>query len=105
MMERSDEKMKSLLISVILFLGIISAFPAHAQESGGKSDEAVLEDVDAVVALAIANQWKWSKKEIKSHVTSREVVFQFPGGKVRKIPLPEEKMVVAVAPYIKGTHT
>lgn len=97
--------MKSLLISVILFLGIISAFPAAAIESDGKADEAVLEDVDAVGALAIANQWKGSKKEIKSHVDSREVVFQFPDGKVKKIPLPEEKMVVAMAPYIEGTHT
>lgn len=97
--------MKSLLISVILFLGVISAFPAAALASDGKSDEAVLEDVDAIQALAIANQWKWSNKEIESHVNSREVVFQFPDGKVKKIPLPAEKMVVAVAPYIKGTHT
>ena len=96
--------MKSLLISFILFLGIISAFPAPARQGDRKSEKAVLEDVNAIQALAIANQWKWSKKDIKSYVNSREVVFQFPGGKVKNIPLPEEKMVIALAPYIKGTH-
>ena len=97
--------MKSLVISFILLLGVISTFPAHALQSDEKSDESVLENVDAIQAIAIANQWKWSNKEIKSSVNSREVVFQFPGGKVKKIPLSEEKMVVALAPYIKGTHT
>jgi len=100
--------MKSLLVivaSFIILLGIISPFPAYALQGDRKSEKAVLEDVNAIQALVIANQWKWSKKEIKSYVNSREVVFQFPGGKVKKIPLPKERMVVAVAPYIKGTHT
>jgi hypothetical protein len=44
-----------------------------------EKQEAVLENVDAIQALAIANQWKWSNKEIKSSVNSQEVVFQFPG--------------------------
>ena len=34
----------------------------------------------------------------------REVVFEFPKGRVKKIPLPEEKMLVAVAPYVNKTH-
>ncbi len=69
-----------------------------------KSDEAALNNVDAVQAMAIANQWKWSKEEIKSYVTPQEVVFEFSNENVKKIPLPEEKMVVAVAPYIDRTH-
>ena len=97
--------MKYFLISVTIFLVIFSAFPAPALASDGKSAETLLDDVDAAQALAIANQWKWSQKEIKSYVNSREVVFQFPDGKVKKIPLPEEKMVVALAPYIQKTHT
>jgi len=96
--------MKSLLISLIILLGVISVLPAHALQVDERSNESVLENVDAIQAMAIANQWKWSSKEIKSTVNSREVVFQFPGGKVKKIPLPEEKMVVALAPYKKGTH-
>lgn len=96
----------TFLIKSLIILGvIISALPGYAIQGEGKSDEALLERVEAIQALAIANQWKWSKKEIKSYVNSREVVFQFPGGKVKNIPLPKEKMVVALAPYIKGTHT
>lgn len=99
--------MKSLLVAVVSFIilpGIISPFPAHAFQGEGKSDKAALENVDAVKALKIADQWRRSKKDINSYVNSREVVFQFPDGKVKKIPLPEDKMVVAVAPYIKQTH-
>ena len=99
--------MKSLLVAVaayIILLGIISPFPAHAFQGEGKSDKAALENVDAVKALKIADQWREAKKDINSYVNSREVVFKFPGGKVKKIPLPAKKMVVAVAPYIKRTH-
>jgi hypothetical protein len=67
-------------------------------------NEAKLKDVDAFQAMEIANQWKWTEKEIKSHVTTREVVFEFPNGRFKKIPLPEEKMLVAVAPYVNKTH-
>ncbi|MBW6487199.1 MAG: hypothetical protein K0B01_13725 [Syntrophobacterales bacterium] len=97
--------MKYFLISFTLFLGIFSAFPAPAPANDGKSAEALLADVDAVGALTIANEWKWSQKEIKSYVNSREAVFQFSDGKVKKIPLPADKMVVALAPYIHKTHT
>lgn len=73
-------------------------------QSDEKSDEAILNNADAIQAMAIANEWKWSKKEIKSFVTPREVVFKFSKDKVKRIPLPEEKMLVAVAPYINRTH-
>jgi len=78
--------------------------PALALNENQAVDEAVLEKADAVQAVAIANQWKWVKKEIKSYVDSREVVFKFPDGRVKKFPLPEDKMLVAVAPYIRRTH-
>jgi len=92
--------MKFIVVSFILFLGISWLFPACTLQS----DEKLLNNVDAVQAMAIANEWKWSKKEIKSFVTSREVVFKFAKDKVKRIPLPEEKMLVAVAPYIEQTH-
>jgi hypothetical protein len=96
--------MKSLWVSLIILVGITSAFSVHALPWDGKADEAALEGADAVEAIAIANQWKWTQKGMKNTVNSREVVFQFPDGRVKKISLPEEKMVVAIAPYIKGTH-
>jgi hypothetical protein len=97
------KQMKSIVPSLILILGIIWLLPACASKE--TSDEARLNKVDAVQAMAIANEWNWSNREITSYVTPREVVFKFPDKKVKKIPLPEDKMLVAVAPYINSTHT
>ncbi len=98
--------MKYLLLSaVVVFLVMVSSLsPVGSPQADVTSDEAKLNDADAVQAMAIANQWKWSRDEIKSYVTTREVVFEFPDGKVKKVALPEDRMLVAVAPYIKETH-
>ena len=94
--------MKSIALSFILFLGISWLFPACSNEN---PDAAILNNIDAVQAMAIANEWNYSKKEITSYVTPREVVFKSADDKViKKIPLPEDKMLVAVAPYINSTH-
>ena len=63
-----------------------------------------LENVNAVEAVAIANEWKWPHKDVTTSVTAREVIFEFPDKTVKRIPLPQEKMLVAVAPYIRQTH-
>jgi hypothetical protein len=97
-------QMKFFLLTMILFLGVISLFPACGFLVDENSPKARLKNVDAIKAMAIANEWKWSKKDIKSYVNSREVVFEIAKGKVKKIPLPEERMLVAVAPYINRTH-
>jgi hypothetical protein len=95
--------MKSIALSFIFFLGIGWLFPACSNEN---PDAAKLNNIDAVQAVAIANEWNYSKKEITSYVTPREVVFKSSDDKViKKIPLPEDKMMVAVAPYINRTHT
>ncbi|MDH3574111.1 MAG: hypothetical protein OET81_10075 [Desulfobacteraceae bacterium] len=96
--------MRSIVLSFILFLGISWLFPVVTIQGDDKSDEARLNNADAVQAMAIANEWKWSKKEITTFVTPREVVFKFSKDRVKKTPLPEDKMLVAVAPYIKRTH-
>jgi hypothetical protein len=95
--------MKSIALSFIFFLGIGWLFPACSNEN---PDAAKLNNIDAVQAVAIANDWNYSKKEITSYITPREVVFKSSNDKViKKIPLPEDKMMVAVAPYINRTHT
>jgi len=96
--------MKFLHLTLIALLGISLLYPAYASQGDKKSVEVILNNVDATQAMAIANQWKWSKKEVKSFITPREVVFKFSNGTVKRIPLPEERMLVAVAPYIKRTH-
>ena len=97
--------MRSMLVSLVLIFGIGSLNQTLGAQVAERSEEAALNNVDAVRAVAIANEWRWSKKDVKSYVTSREVVFQFPDGRVKKIPLPENQMLVAVAPYINKTHT
>ena len=96
--------MKSLFLSFLLLIGTVQMNPAHGQEDF-RSAEKALDNVDAIQAVAMANEWKWSKRDIRSYVDSREVVFKFPNGKVKRIPLPKDKMLVAVAPYINQTHT
>ena len=96
--------MKYKVVSFIFFLWIFSLFPADTTWGNETSDEALLNNIDAMQAVAIANQWKWVKKDIKSYVTPAEVVFKFSDKKVKRIPLPEDRMIVAVAPYIRRTH-
>ena len=96
--------MKYLIICLILILGAGTAFQADGFQDIKKPADIDFETIDAVEAMAIANDWKWSRKDVKSSVTAREVIFKFSDGKVEKIPLPEEKMLVAVAPYIRRTH-
>ena len=96
--------MKYFVLGLILILATISAFQSDAAQDSKKPADIDFEKIDAVEAMAIANQWKWSRKEVKSSVTAREVIFKFSDGRVKKIPLPEEKMLVAVAPYIRRTH-
>ena len=96
--------MKKLSIFLSLLLGLSLLLAASGCQPDKNSPEAILKNVDAIQAIAIANEWNWTKKEIKSYVTTREVVFELSESKVIKIPLPEEKMLVAVAPYINRTH-
>ena len=95
--------MKNLLLFFIL-LGICLLKPAFVLTGEEKSIEAVLNGIDAFQAMKIANEWKWTKKEIKSSVYPRAIVFKLSDERIVEIPLPEEKMVVAIAPYITKTH-
>lgn len=95
--------MKKLTLFLSVLFGLSLLFGASGC-TDPNSPETILQNVDAVQAMAIANGWKWSNKEIKSFVTARDVVFEFSKGKVKRVPLPEDKMLVAVAPYINQTH-
>jgi succinate dehydrogenase/fumarate reductase flavoprotein subunit len=96
--------MKYFVFGLILIFTALSAFQADASQDSQKAAETDLEKIDAVEAMAIANEWKWSRKDVKSSVTAHAVIFQFADGTVKKIPLPQEKMLVAVAPYVRKTH-
>jgi len=96
--------MKYFVLFFIIVFGTGSLYSVHAFQEKVKSAEIDFEKIDAVEAMAVANDWKWSRKDVKSSVTVREVVFEFSDGTKKQIPLPEERMLVAVAPYIRRTH-
>ena len=96
--------MKPLVLCLLLMLGAGLTLQAYAFQDSKKPADIDFEKIDAIEAMAIANEWKWSRKDIKSFVTAREVVFKLSDGKEQKIPLPQEKMLVAVAPYLRKTH-
>ena len=96
--------LRYLGISVIQILATNFAFQAYAIQESRQPADIDFEKIDAIEAMAIANEWKWSQKNVKSFVDGREVVFQFSNGKKVSIPLPKEKMLVAVAPYLQKTH-
>lgn len=96
--------MKLLIFSIIVIFCTSVAFKSIADQAENQSAGVDLERINATEAMVIANAWKWNRKDVKSYVDSREVVFQFSDGTVKRIPLPEDKMLVAVAPYMQHTH-
>ena len=63
-----------------------------------------LKNVSGMEAVAIANELKWESTDVKSYVTTHEVVFKYSNGQLTKIRLPKDRMLVAVAPYMNQTH-
>jgi hypothetical protein len=93
---------RQILIGLFLSIGLL--FGVFGCRPDPNSLEGLLQGVDTQKALAIANEWKWTHKDIRSYVNTRMVAFELPGDKTKKVPLPDDSMVVAVAPYIKYTH-
>lgn len=60
--------------------------------------------IDGMEALALANEWRVSKSDIYSRLKVDEITFSFPEGHELSIPLPSDKMAVAIAPYETYTH-
>ncbi len=65
---------------------------------------AALRGASAQEAIALANRWREEGRPVQSYVTARAVEFVLPGDRRYRVPLPEDRMVVAVAPYIRTTH-
>ena len=63
-----------------------------------------LAGADAAEVMALANAWRQEGKGVQSYVTSEAVVFRLSKSREVKVPLPDDRMVVAVAPYISFTH-
>ena len=97
--------MKIDKLGIILFVFFLSSsIFALAKESKSPISEVMLDGLDAREAVALANLWRWTRKDITSFVTTREVVFKFPSGNSKRIQLPKNEILVAIAPYINNTH-
>ena len=66
--------MKSLK-AMFVVLALMALVPLAANANNMKAYEKMVENVDAVQAMAFANQWKWTQPNITTHVTPKEVVF------------------------------
>ncbi|HEB09981.1 MAG TPA: hypothetical protein ENI06_02065 [Spirochaetales bacterium] len=64
----------------------------------------ILDGLDAREALALANKWQTSNPKVTSFITPEKISFEFPNKKTVKISLPEDSMMVALAPYVNSTH-
>jgi hypothetical protein len=102
-----EERIKMRLLqltsgmTVIGILFIISS-QAIAYDEGLLRQK--LKNVSAMEAVAIANELKWKSSTVTSYVTAKEVVFKFSNGQLTKVRLPNDRMLVAVAPYMNQTH-
>ena len=61
-------------------------------------------NLGAIEAMALANAWGRAGMNVQSFVTPQAVQFKFDGGRMASVALPNDRMVVAVAPYINRTH-
>jgi hypothetical protein len=55
--------------------------------------------------VAKTNEFRDTYPDIKSHITPKEIVFEFPDGKKFTKSIADTLMYIAIAPYITTTHT
>ncbi len=89
-------------------LAAVAAFSAvaWAQDSQPAPSPEALSRLSPEAAMATANSWGMQAEanKVTSYVTSREIRFEFPGGRKTAVALPQNRMVVAIAPYMAKTH-
>lgn len=64
-----------------------------------------LQNMDVKEAVSKANDWSKTKPKITSYINDKELIFTFPDDREVKMPLPEDEMYVAFAPYIDDNHS
>jgi hypothetical protein len=101
-MTKSSCKRLLMIITVVSLAVFLMNTTAFSMSESALIDQ--LDGLNAHQALALANQLYWEKQPVRTHIASKEVVFQFESGKVKKIPVPADEMMVAVAPFIHRTH-
>jgi|GEM_PF-72410 len=99
-----------LAISMTLVSGLAVAQHNHdrgkVSAAGGQDQKlsAELNGLDGKQAMELANKWRQKNLDVTSFVTPDAVNFKFKDGKTIGVPLPDDQMVVSIAPYINTTH-
>lgn len=89
-----------------MILVAMLAAAAGATGEGSVPEPALLQGKTAEQLMALANDWGMATEEthVKAWTTSRQIHFIFAGGARRDIALPDDLMVVSIAPYVMKTH-
>ena len=99
-----------LALSFISLLIFLACSPGEAQvqpadPSKSTISPTMLDKLDAGEALVLANKWKTSNPEVTSFITPDKLNFEFADKKRVEISLPDDSMMIAIAPYIDKTHS
>jgi hypothetical protein len=109
----------TVFITVLLLFSFFNGIKnsVYAQKSESSSDDDVsneafeveassgmFEGLDALEAMTLANKLGEGENSFTSYVTTENIHIEIPGGETFSIRLPEDRMVVAIAPYVKTTH-
>lgn len=90
---------RRLIHPLVALLALTSTASVLGQ---GAPTPAALEGLDARAAVELANTWKGNG--VTTFATPEAVHFAFPDGAEVVVPMPNDVMLVSVAPYVTHTH-
>jgi hypothetical protein len=92
------------IIAMVIILSVLSLSSSVYSSDNNKQLKDDLNGVDGKAAMAIANKWRMKKIDVVTFVTPDTVNFKFKDGAAISIPLPNDEMLVSIAPYMIKTH-
>ena len=97
---------KRLLTGAMLLALTASCVFSQENTPAAPPSPKMLEGLSPEAVLALADTWgtEYESSKVTIWTTSREFHFEFPDGSKTVIAMPDDRMVVSVAPYIMKTH-
>ncbi|MFA5180543.1 MAG: CueP family metal-binding protein [Syntrophales bacterium] len=95
---------KNIIATIVMSIFILYSQIAFAQHGQDQQLRDELKGIDAKKAMKIAYKWRSENIDVKTFVTPDAVNFQFKDGKTVAVPLPDDLMIVSIAPYVNKTH-
>ena len=92
------------IIGAAVVLALIAAGLAGADSA--LPTPRALHGLDAAQAIEVANEWgRDASDRVTSYLTTEAVTFEFTDGTTASIELPENRVMLAIAPFANHTHT